>query len=126
MVEPRVIRLKNKIIWISLCLDRKRTFQIIMKNIRTQANQYETDRIFMMCKNIFCCTISIIQILASQSKIHTFIRKSVNINTKFCIGNTCREKMVQSFFLWDERCVTGQWRLMSMSFKKKYSSSGYP
>ena len=32
--------------------------------------------------------------------------------------------MVQSFFLWDERCVTGQWRLMSMSFKKKYSSSG--
>ena len=33
-------------------------------------------------------------------------------------------KMVQSFFLWDERCVTGQWRLMSMSFKKKYSSSG--
>ena len=32
--------------------------------------------------------------------------------------------LVQSFFLWDERCVTGQWRLMSMSFKKKYSSSG--
>jgi len=34
------------------------------------------------------------------------------------------EKLAQSFFLWDKRCVTGQWRLMSMSFKKKYSSSG--
>ena len=43
---------------------------------------------------------------------------------KFYLMRQLRSKMVQSFFLWDERCVTGQWRLMSMSFKKKYSSSG--
>ena len=41
-----------------------------------------------------------------------------------CIPLNEQKEMVQSFFLWDERCVTGQWRLMSMSFKKKYSSSG--
>lgn len=31
--------------------------------------------------------------------------------------------LAQSFFLWDSRSVIGQCRLMSMSFKKKYSSS---
>lgn len=30
----------------------------------------------------------------------------------------------QSFFLWDNPSPTHQRRLMSMSFKKKYSSSG--
>ena len=29
-----------------------------------------------------------------------------------------------SFFLWDEPSHVHQWRLMSISFKKKYSSSG--
>ena len=32
--------------------------------------------------------------------------------------------LAQSFFLWDNPSPTHQRRLMSMSFKKKYSSSG--
>ena len=64
--------------------------------------------------------------LVEADRLQQEIAKNLPLLACRELGTVCdaRKKKVQSFFLWDERCVTGQWRLMSMSFKKKYSSSG--